>query len=448
MKLHTLFTTAALVNGYTKKAPKNDALDGRLRGKIIPSESQFDDDGCPMSMSPAIDIFSTITNQLGPQVMSNLFLESIDNQYKNIIASPLTLANQLAILYEGTNGNTREQIKRLTLFGDDGQLMALKELQDQYSCLTKGKITTKNGLFLDESFRPKAPYYHALKGIEADMFKVDFATEPELARVLVDSWSSNFSENPSAVKLPEGSVRPSTSFMMMSSAEFEAKWKIKFDNGGLGGFLMLDGTTKVVKMMDATYPMQHIISCTDNPKYLGCEPNEAIPTMVQIPLESNRLQVVVMKPNKVLPKEALVALSPEYFHDLWLPSADQNLKTVKLRMPKIDIESQQEMSNALFGMGIEDVFLPFRADFSPLTDDVGISLSNIYQQSYLKWDLDGTAAGVVNAMTIKLPWSARSDMLPATDHEASIMIDEPFVVFITDRKTKTNLFIGVVNDPR
>jgi len=106
------------------------------------------------------------------------------------------------------------------------------------------------------------------------------------------------------------------------------------------------------------------------------------------------------------------------------------------------------MSNALFGMGIEDVFLPFRADFSPLTDDVGISLSNIYQQSYLKWDLDGTAAGVVNAMTIKLPWSARSDMLPASDHEASIMIDEPFVVFITDRKTKTNLFIGVVNDPR
>ena len=67
---------------------------------------------------------------------------------------------------------------------------------------------------------------------------------------------------------------------------------------------------------------------------MGCEPNEAIPTMVQIPLESNRLQVVVMKPNKVLPKEALVALSPEYFHDLWLPSADQNLKTVKLRMPK------------------------------------------------------------------------------------------------------------------
>lgn len=448
MKLHTLLT-ASLVYGYSnKKAPKNDLLHGRLR-KIIPNESPFDDDGqCPQTVSPIIDIFSTITNQLGPQVMSNLFLESIDNMQNNIISSPLTLANQLAILYEGSAGQTREQIKKLTLFANDGQLMALKELQEQYDCLTKGKITTKNGLFLDESFRPKADFYHALKRVDSDMFKVNFAQEPELARVLVDSWSSNFSENPGAVKLPEGSVRSSTSMMMMSSAEFEAKWKIKFNNGGLGGFLMLDGTTKVVKMMDATYPMQHIISCTDNPKYVGCEPNEAIPTMVQIPLESNRLQVVVMKPNKVLPKEALVALSPEYFHNLWLPSADQNLKTVKLRMPKIDIESQHEMSNALFGMGIEDAFLPFRADFTPMTDDLGISLSNIYQQSYLKWDLDGTAAGVVNAMTIKLPWSARSDMLPSTDHEASIMIDEPFVVFITDRKTRTNLFIGVVNDPR
>ena len=33
----------------------------------------------------------------------------------------------------------------------------------------------------------------------------------------------------------------------------------------------------------------------DNPKYVGCEPNEAIPTMVQIPLESNRLQVRVFE---------------------------------------------------------------------------------------------------------------------------------------------------------
>ena len=48
MKLHTILTTATLAAGYSKKAPKNDILDGRLR-KIIPSESLYDDEGCPQA---------------------------------------------------------------------------------------------------------------------------------------------------------------------------------------------------------------------------------------------------------------------------------------------------------------------------------------------------------------------------------------------------------------
>ena len=65
-----------------------------------------------------------------------------------------------------------------------------------------------------------------------------------------------------------------------------------------------------------------------------------------------------MKPNKVLPKEALVALSPEYFHDLWLPSADQNLKTVKLRMPKDRVSSCFDQNFPDFIVKIWLKFLP------------------------------------------------------------------------------------------
>ena len=70
------------------------------------------------------------------------------------------------------------------------------------------------------------------------------------------------------------------------------------------------------------------------------EPRKAIPTMVQIPLErtegeqASRLQVIAIKPNKILPKQAIIALSPEYFHQLWLPASDANLNTCKLRIPQ------------------------------------------------------------------------------------------------------------------
>lgn len=447
MKLAALLSTATVCHGaFDKKSPKQDIL-GRL-GKNVLSKNSAEEENCGPDFSPVIELYSAISNNLGPQVMSNLFLEDAENMRRNLISSPFTLANQLTLLFEATSGETREQIKKLTFMSDDGHLEALRELKSQYDCLTKGKIQTKTALFLDDSFRPKADIYRRFKAIDANMYKVDFAGSPEIARILIDSWVGDFSDTAATMKLPENSVRSSTSLMLLSSAHFEAKWSVEFDYMPFPApFKLLDGSNKLVEMMEATYPIPHILSCTDNPGVAGCNPNEAIPTMVEIPLNSTRLQVVALKPNRVLPKEALVALSPDYFHRLWLPAADNNLRTVRLRLPKIDIESQYEMSNALFGMGIEDAFLPFRANFTSLTDDIGISLSNIYQQSYLKWDKEGAAGGVTNRMTIKLPFGARGGVLEQSNHDIAITFDESFVVFITDRKTKTNLFIGVVNDP-
>jgi len=429
-----------------KKDPKSDlGLGGRL-GVSVPSS----DDGCGPAFSPAIAIFSTISNRLGPQVMANLFLESAKNVDSNLVSSPFSLATQLALLFEAADGETKEQIKKLTLMADNGQMEALKQLKDQYDCMTKGKIVTKNGIFLDNSFQPNADFYKKVQYGGASMYKLDFARNPDLSRIILDSWLSDGKESP--LGLPESAISSATSFMMVSGTTFEAKWAIEFAERYPGGFTLPDGKTKMVDMMEVTYPMQHIVSCVDYPQYDDCEPNKAIPTMVQIPLErtegeqASRLQVIAIKPNKILPKQAIIALSPEYFHQLWLPASDANLNTCKLRIPQVDIESQSELSNALYGLGIEDAFIPFKANFTKMSDNSGISLTNIYQNSFLKWDTEGAAAGVASQLTIKLPYSSRGGIKEYHDHEISF--SDPFVVFITDRKTKTNLFIGVVNDPR
>ena len=44
---------------------------------------------------------------------------------------------------------------------------------------------------------------------------------------------------------------------------------------------------------------------------------------------------------------------------------------------KVDIESQSELSNALYGLGIEDAFIPFKANFTKMSDNSGISLTNV-----------------------------------------------------------------------
>ena len=55
----------------------------------------------------------------------------------------------------------------------------------------------------------------------------------------------------------------------------------------------------------------------------------------------------------------------------WLISG--NIESIQ----KVDIESQSELSNALYGLGIEDAFIPFKANFTKMSDNSGISLTNV-----------------------------------------------------------------------
>lgn len=454
MKLSTLLSLSSVAkagltsDAKTKKENRN--LSERL-GTSIPEFETVQDD-CAIELSPVVELFSSISNRLAPQILGNLFLENAENSEVNLISSPFTLATQFALLFEASDGETQEELKKLTLMTQNGGgLEALKELKQRFQCLTKASFEVENVFFMDSSFIPKADYFKKLKSVGANLFQVPFAEQPEMSRIMIDSWleyGKELIEGGLPAALPKNSVSSETSLMMLSQSEFNAKWAVKFENEYPGGFLLPNGKTKMVTMMEATYPMQHIISCTDYPQYFDCNSNSAIPTLVEIPLESSSLQVIAIKPNKNLPKEAIVALSPDYFHQLWLPAADQNLRTVKLIMPQLDIESQYEMSNALFGLGVEQAFQPFKANFTPLTDSPGISLSNVYQQSFLKWDVEGAAAGIRKAMTIKLGTFGRNANLSPEIHDHEIIIDQSFVVFITDRKTRTNLFLGVVNDPR
>ena len=104
------------------------------------------------------------------------------------------------------------------------------------------------------------------------MYKLDFARNPDLSRIILDSWLSDGKESP--LGLPESAISSATSFMMVSGTTFEAKWAIEFADRYPGGFVLPDGKTKMVDMMEVTYPMQHIVSCVDYPQYEDCEPNK------------------------------------------------------------------------------------------------------------------------------------------------------------------------------
>jgi serine protease inhibitor len=441
MKLISTLAGVALCRFGKNKESTNSNVE-RLGG----SDPVIDIYDCDYNdeFDPVVQVFSRVTNVLGPKVITNMFLENGDND--NVIISPVSMASQLTLLHEGADGKTREELESLTLMPEHGALQAMSQLKDRYDCITKGTIESKTAMFLDRSFIPKPEFVNRVQSTDAKIFKLNFAEEPDLSRTIIDTWAAGKSGILDS-ELPEDSVSSETSMMLLSSIKFNAKWAVRFDKFHPGGFLFPDGKTKVVDMMEVESTMPYLISCNDR-QTSNCISDQLVPSLINIPLEDPRLQITLLLSNEKFPVAQILAMSSQWL-PYWRHLSESNFGNVILRVPKINLTTQYDLTNALFGTGISHAFDPFTADFSRITDDLGLSVSNIFQRNYLKWDLDGASAGGDSDISLKNGLSARGYNLMGDESMIpEFNVDRPFVFVISDRTTDSNLFMGVINDPR
>ena len=52
----------------------------------------------------------------------------------------------------------------------------------------KASFEVENVFFMDSSFIPKADYFKKLKSVGANLFQVPFAEQPEMSRIMIDSY--------------------------------------------------------------------------------------------------------------------------------------------------------------------------------------------------------------------------------------------------------------------
>jgi len=100
---------------------------------------------------PVVEVFSRVTNELGPKVITNIFLENGENE--NVIISPVSMASQLTLLHEGAGGKTREELENLTLMPEQGALQAMSQLKERYDCITKGNGGENHTVILGKNYK-------------------------------------------------------------------------------------------------------------------------------------------------------------------------------------------------------------------------------------------------------------------------------------------------------
>jgi serpin B len=109
-----------------------------------------------------------------------------------------------------------------------------------------------------------------------------------------------------------------------------------------------------------------------------------------------------------------------------------------LTMPRWTYRVATDLKKPLTSLGMGEAFSP-GADFSGMTEDVALEISEVLHQTYVAVDEAGTEAAAATA--VGMADSAVAQGPPP------LLLDRPFLYVIHDTAHGTPLFVGRVADP-
>ncbi|MGH8011047.1 MAG: serpin family protein [Candidatus Binataceae bacterium] len=83
-----------------------------------------------------------------------------------------------------------------------------------------------------------------------------------------------------------------------------------------------------------------------------------------------------------------------------------------------------------------------KADFSGISPDRRVYISDVQHKTYVKVDEEGTEAAAATAVTARATAMVRPTIPPF-----QMIVDHPFCFAIADRDSGAILFLGLVHDP-
>ena len=112
---------------------------------------------------------------------------------------------------------------------------------------------------------------------------------------------------------------------------------------------------------------------------------------------------------------------------------------VHLDLPKFDITSQLELKYGLKALGVQDVFDPEKADFSPLLQEQQVAwVEKMQHDARVAIDEEGIQAAAYTVMP--------KDGAASLSGEVDFVLDRPFLFAVTS-EDNLPLFMGRVEQP-
>ena len=352
----------------------------------------------------------------------------------NVVFSPASITLALAMARAGARGQTAAEMDAVmhAVASDEnaGWLNALDQALAARSGTFKdesGKdlpvtLRIANAPFAQQGMPLEKAYLEALAArFGAGMRLVDYRTQTEKARTLINAWVDAQTEHRIPELLVPGVLTPLTRLALVNAIYLKAPWQTPFsaDATKADTFTRADGSAVQVPFMATTASL----------RYASGDGWRA----VEIPYIGGSLAMTVILPDNLAGFEQ--TLTADTFAAITGALAETQ---VALAFPKFGIETKAELAPILAALGMPSAF-DDRADFSGITAAEKLLISNVIHQANIDVDEKGTEAAAATAVVM------RATAMPA--EPVAFRADRPFLFALRDVPTGAVLFLGRVGDP-
>jgi serpin B len=345
----------------------------------------------------------------------------------NLFLSPFSITTALAMADAGAAGVTDEELRtalHMTELGDRMHTaysalldsLAIGRDHGAYTLATANRLFGQSGMHFLPTFLEVTR-----RDYGAELMPVDFASDAEGARKLINSWVADNTED----KIPElfesGSFDGLTRLVLANAIAFRGTWANPFkpDLTRDEPFALADGGTVQVRMMQKRDTIA-----------TGSIPEGSIAIL---PFASKDLSMVIALPAQ---HDGLPALEAQLSGDAiaqWIDSAQ--LLEAEIAMPKFGFASKVELKTALESLGITSAFVDDLADFSAMNGARNLHLERVVHRATISVDEAGAEATAATGVVVGIRSAPR------------FHVDRPFLFWIYDHITGAVLFMGRVQDP-
>nr|XP_004666350.2 plasminogen activator inhibitor 1 [Jaculus jaculus] len=350
---------------------------------------------------------------------------------RNVIFSPYGVSSVLAMLQLTTAGETRKQIQEAMGFKIDekGTALALRRLHKALmGPWNKDEISTTDAIFVqrDVSLAPGfMPHFFRL--FRSTVKQVDFS-EADRARFIINDWVERHTKGMISDLLGEGAVNQLTRLLLVNALYFNGQWKTPFPAAGTHHrlFHKSDGSTVSVLMMTQTNKFNYTEFTTPDGHYYD---------ILELPYHGETLSMFIAAPyEKEVPLSAITNILDAKLINHWKGNMTRLPRLLVL--PKFSLETEVDLRKPLENLGMTDMFRPEQADFTSLSVEEQLYVSQALQKVKIEVNESGTVASSSTAILV----SAR--MAPE-----EIIMDRPFLFVVWHNPTRTALFMGQVMEP-